>query len=938
MSAPTVTQPIDASPPDIDEHNLPPDTHGAVGEQRPYRGENLLKWIVPVVALLILALMVIPELLQKWLWMRQLNYSAIFWTLLSVKWGMTCAAFIAAFLFLWINIRQAARNSFALAEAESATPNKAASNGKSHVIEIQGVVVSRDAVMRLVAFAVVGVAAIFALDFYTQWDTYLRFRYGDAFGTSDPVFGVDVGFYVFRLPFYLLLQGSLVSLTVLAIAGVVAPHAYFTVTRMKRGRPIESWGNAAPHLSVLLFILAASLGWGYYLDRFDLLYSTLGVVYGVGYTADHVTMIALWVMIGVSAVACALLVLNFFRPRPRAIAIGVVVYGALYALGIMLVPALVQSFVVQPNELALEAPYLKSYIEFTRKAYNLEVIEETSYPALEDLTPAVIARNQGTIQNVRLWDSRPLLQTYQQTQAIRLYYQFYSVDTDRYHLADGYHQVMLATRELSAVLPAKARTWVNENLQFTHGEGVVMNFVSKITPGGFPEFLIKNVPPESSHGLSITQPAIYYGEATPGSRIVATGVKEFDYPKGNQNVYASYEGEGGIPLDSFGKRLLFAWTQADINILLTSYLKPESRIQIWRDVQERVSQVAPFLRLDADPYAVVSEGKQYWIQDAYTISDHFPYSNPHKFGYGDGLNYIRNSVKAVVDMYDGTVSFYIMDPHDPVLAVYRHAFPDVFKDLDQLPADLKLHLRYPQDLFGIQAAQYESFHMTDPQVFYNREDLWVAPQEKYDGKLAPMEPYYILMKLPGSEQLEYLIMSPFTPQSRDNMIAWLAARCDFPEYGKMLFYELPKEKLIYGPNQISAMIDQNTTISQQLTLWDQRGSGVIRGKLVVIPIENSFLYVVPLYLRAEGTNFPQLKRVIAATGNKVVMEPTLDEALSALFSSSGVQPTGAQVPIQSTELEQARVQLAEVQKAIDSLKHLLNEPPVSTPASAAPQK
>ena len=415
-------------------------------------------------------------------------------------------------------------------------------------------------------------------------------------------------------------------------------------------------------------------------------------------------------------------------------------------------------------------------------------------------------------------------------------------------------------------------------------------------------------------------------------------------PRAIENVYASYKGAGGIPLDSFGKRLLFAWTQADINILFTSYLKPESRIQIWRNVQERVAQIAPFLKLDADPYPVVSEGKQYWIQDAYTTSDHFPYSNPHREGFGGGLNYIRNSVKVIVDMYDGTVSFYVMDPKDPVLAVYRRAFPDVFKDLDQLSPDLKLHLRYPQDLFGIQANQYATFHMTDPQVFYNREDLWVPPQEKYDGKVAPMEPYYILMKLPGSDQLEFLIMSPYTPQNRDNMISWLAARCDFAEdaspsnYGKMLFYELPKEKLIYGPNQISAMIDQNTLISQQLTLWDQKGSGVIRGKLVVIPIENAFLYVVPLYLRAEGTNFPQLKRVIVATGNKVVMEPTLDEALAALFSSPGVPQSEAQAPLRNTVLDQARGQLAEIQKAIDGLNRLLNKPSESAPASAAPHK
>ena len=595
-------------------------------------------------------------------------------------------------------------------------------------------------------------------------------------------------------------------------------------------------------------------------------------------------------MVAVSAAACALLVFNFFRPRFSALLVGSGIYVALYVVGILLLPVVFQKFFVQPSELALETPYLKNYIEFTRKAYQLEAIQETSYPALADLTPAVIARNEDTIQNIRLWDSRPLLQTYQQTQAIRLYYQFYNVGVDRYHLADGYHQVMLATRELSPELPAKAQTWVNQYLQFTHGYGVVMNFVSKKVGGGFPQYLLENVPAESAYGLNITQPAIYYGESMPGYRIVATGIKEFDYPKGNDNVYTSYNGKGGIPLDSFWKKLLFAWTQKDVNILLTSYLTPDSRIQIWRTVQERVAQIAPFLRLDTDPYPVLSAGKLYWIQDAYTDSDQFPYSYPHGAGFGDNLNYIRNSVKVVVDMYDGTVSFYVMDPKDPVLAVYRRAFPGVFKDLDQLSADLKKHLRYPEDLFAIQADQYKTFHMTDPQVFYNREDLWVAPKETYAGQSQPMEPYYILMKLPGSDQLEYLLMTPFTPQNRDNMISWMAARCDFPEYGKMLFYQLPKEKLIYGPNQIEAMIDQNTTISQQLTLWDQRGSRVIRGKLIVTPIENSFLYIVPLYLQAEGTNFPQLKRVIAVAGDKVVMEPTLDEAVNDLF--------GTQQPLQ----------------------------------------
>ena len=455
------------------------------------------------------------------------------------------------------------------------------------------------------------IATVFAGALYAQWDTYLRFRYGGSFGLADPIFAVDLGFYVFRLPWYELLQTILLFVTLVTIVAVGCQYAYFGLFRISGRRTIEIGNRAVQHLSVLLFILAITFGWGYYLDRFELLYSTTGVVYGVGYTVDHVTLAALWIMIGISLAACSLLVSNFFRPRWKAMAAGVVAYAALYIIGVQLAPALFQKFAVQPNELSLEAPYLKNYIGFTRKAYGLDAIQETAYPAMADLTPAVLARNQDTIQNIRLWDERPLLQTYQQTQAIRLYYKFYNVHVDRYHLADGYHQVMLSTRELSPELPSQAQTWVNQNLEFTHGFGLVMNSVSSSIGGGFPEYLIQNVPPQSSFGLNVTQPAIYYGEGMTGSRIVATGIKEFDYPQGNQNVYTSYSGKGGIPLDSPGKRLLFAWTQADINILLTSYLTPESRIQIWRDVQQRVSQVAPFLALDAAPYPVLSEGKTY---------------------------------------------------------------------------------------------------------------------------------------------------------------------------------------------------------------------------------------------------------------------------------------------------------------------------------------
>jgi uncharacterized membrane protein (UPF0182 family) len=891
---------------------------------------SLVRWGLFALVGIGVVLSVVLGLLQKWLWMSQLDYAGIFWTLLSIKWVMFGIGFVVAVFYLWLNLRFAARN-IDIVDGEGFF-NKEFKHpvDASRTINVD---ISPRQLVFAIDFVIVVLSVIFALSISGQWDTYLRFRYGGSFGIADPLFGVDLGFYVFRLPFYELLQGSITVLTVSALA-VLTFCTVFGARQSKSTGTISLGDGARQHFIVLLFILVANLGWGFVLDHYELVYSTLGVVHGAGYAAAHATQAALWVMTGTSALACVLLAVSFFRTRASYIVGGVAIYAGLYVVAVLALPLLFETFIVKPNELSLEIPYLNHYIGFTRKAYKLDAIQETAYPALADLTPEVIARNQDTIQNIRLWDSRPLLQTYQQTQAIRLYYEFYNVNVDRYHLADGFHQVMLAPRELAAQLPADAQTWVNENLEFTHGEGMVMNFVSTSTGGGLPQYLLENVPAESQFGLKVTQPEIYFGNVAPGYKIVNTGIKEFDYPKGNENVYASYQGTGGIPIDSLWKRFLFAWTQKDINILLTGYLRPESRIQIWRGVQERVAQVAPFLVLDKVPYAVLSEGKQYWIQDAYTVSDRYPYSNVQTSGSAQGMNYIRNSVKVVVDMYNGTVSFYVMDPKDPLLAMYNRAFPGVFKDLSELSADLKSHLRYPEDMFGMQADEYKTFHMTDPQVFYNREDLWVAPQEKYDGAVAAMDPYYILMKLPGSQQLEYMMMTPFTPQKRDNMIAWLAARCDFPDYGRMLFYELPKDKLIFGPNQISAMIDQSTLISQQLTLWDQKGSGVIRGKLIVIPIENSFLYVVPLYLKAEGTNFPQLKRVIAATGDKVVMEPTLDLALSSLFGTAPGQSgpmtgnqTGAQTPLSKSTRDQAQAQLAEAQKAINSLKQILAAPP-----------
>ena len=854
------------------------------GPLPPPRGHRVLHYLaqlcIPAAILLFIAVDLITGYLQKFLWMRQLHYAGIFWTLLAVQWTMFAAAFIIVFLFMWLNLRQALLNSSPAGRGITrhvvASPGQAAARTGLDQNEFNLTISLIRSAIVIISLLVAWFAAQV---FFSQWDSFLRFRYGGSFGLADPLFGIDVGFYVFRLPFYQMLQTSVLLLTLVTMiwtTGIYILQAGFTGA-------VASRSHAASHLSALLFILVSCWGFGFWLDHYELVYSTTGVVYGAGFTADHVTRLALWIMVALSVVACAALAYNVWRQHLRLLAAGAVVYVGAYIVGILLVPGLFQQFIVVPSELAFETPYLNHYIAFTRKAYDLDTIAETSYPSLSDLTPAVLARNQDTIENIRLWDARPLLQMYQQTQAIRLYYEFYNVTVDRYHLQDGYHQVMLAPRELAPSLPAAAQTWVNETLQFTHGYGLVMNFVSTKVGGGFPQYLIENVPPVLTDGLTITQPAVYYGQSQPGYRIVGTGSNEFDYPQGNDNVYTSYTGTGGIPLDSFGRRLLFAWTQQDINILLTTYIRPESRIQIWRNVQERVAQVAPFLSLDNDPYAVLSNGKLYWIQDAYTTTPQFPYSDQHQTGSGASINYIRNSVKVVVDMYNGSVQFYVMDPKDPILAAYAHAFPGVFQNLDALSPDLKSHLRYPEDMFAIQSDEYKTFHMTDPQVFYNREDLWVSPMETYDGVQQPMQPYYILMKLPGSDTLEYLLMTPFTPQNRSNMISWMAARCDFPNYGAKLFYELPKDKLTYGPSQIEAMIDQNPTISQQLTLWDQMGSHVLRGKLIVTPIENGFLYIVPIYLQAAGENFPQLKRVIAITGDKVVMEPTLDEAVANLF-------------------------------------------------------
>jgi uncharacterized membrane protein (UPF0182 family) len=636
------------------------------------------------------------------------------------------------------------------------------------------------------------------------------------------------------------------------------------------------------HLSLLIGLILILKSWQYWLNAFKILYSTRGVIFGAGYTEIHANLLALRILMVLALVCAVLFFVTARKENWRLPALGLAVLIGVSILMGGVYPEIVQRAIVLPNEGTKERPYILNNIEATRVAYGLDKIMEEEFPVKEEISFEDIEKNEETIRNIRLWDWRPIKQTLRQIQAIRLYYDFYSVDMDRYYFNGNYQQVMVSPRELDKdKIPEQAKTWINEVLTYTHGYGVVVNPVNKISGEGLPYLLIKDIPPVSSVNLDITRPEIYYGEITKGYVIVKTKAKEFDYPKGDENVYSTYAGNGGMPVSSLWRRILFSIKYSNPQILLTTNLTPESRIMINRNIQERVRKVAPFLSYDKDPYMVISkEGKLFWIQDAYTISSNYPYSTPVSGVY---FNYIRNSVKVIIDAYNGTMDFYIIDQKDPVVEVYKNIFPQLFKNFEQMPGDLKEHIRYPKDLFQVQAELYSTYHMMDPDVFYNKEDYWETPNELYGEDEIKMEPYYIITKLPGHEKEEFILMTPFTPSMKSNMIAWLAAKNDQPEYGNLIVYKFPKEKLIYGPMQIEARIDQDSEISQQLTLWGQKGSTVIRGNLLVIPIEESILYVEPLYLRAEKGEIPELKRVIVSNGSDVMIGNNLEDALEKLF-------------------------------------------------------
>ncbi len=809
------------------------------------------------------------EMIADWLWFQEVGYQIIFTVTFLTQMKVALLFGAAFFVIFYANLFLATRFS---------------SHGywvdRDDLIHIPPWESGTQPMGTLVLLASILFSVFAALRGSSQWEDYLRFFNATPFGTADPLFNRDIAFYVFQLPFLKHLYGWL--MTVLIITAVGTGIVYF-IRRSFQFIPPQTLRVApAPrkHLAVLAACLFFVGTWGAWIALNEILYVKRGVVFGPGYTDVTTQILMLKIMMGVT-VFCGITILSFtFRRDWKLPAVGFAAFVVVWIVGTGIYPSLVQRFKVMPNEIVLEKPYLERNIQYTRMAYGLNNIKDQEFPADDSLTRDDLRRNELTIKNIRLWDHAPLLSTYSQLQEIRTYYKFIDVDNDRYSINGEHRQVMLSARELSyRALPA--RTWINEHLIYTHGYGAVFGPVNRISPEGLPEFFIKDIPPVSSEEIKITRPEIYFGETSNEYVFVRTKRPEFDYPVGEKNVYSQYQGKGGVPL-SFLKKVLFAIRFGSFNILLADEITGESRIMYYRKIQDRVSRVAPFVHFDSDPYLVISqEGRLVWFLDGYTTTDRFPYSEP----IGNMGNYIRNSVKAVVDAYDGTLSLYVSDPKDPIVQTYAKIFPGALRPLDQMTADLRNHIRYPQTLLSIQARMYCTYHMQDAQVFYNKEDLWNIPRKATSGQATEQEkePYYTIMRLPDGEKEEFVVLLPFTPSRRDNMSAWMAGRCDAPHYGEVIVYNFPKQKLVYGPKQIEARIDQEAEISKQLSLWNQRGSQVIRGNLLAIPIEKSILYVEPLYLAAEKSTLPELKRVIIAFGNSLAMEENLELALQKVF-------------------------------------------------------
>jgi hypothetical protein len=825
--------------------------------------------IVVVLALFVLfgGLSLAVEMYFDYLWFLELGKTTLFTTALYAKSLVGSLTLLITFLFLYFNFLYANRGP-GLIQIGIPTPTG----------QITAYTVAPGTVRRLSGLAAALVGLFVGFGEAANWEKVWRWLNRVDFNVQDPVFARDVSFYFFSLPFIREVVRLGLILTILALIGVVVLYYFKGILSWRKLRDIAGRSRTGIHISLLASLAFLFLAANAYLNRYEVLFGSHEIFSGANY-ADLHARVPMLTALAVAALAGAVLwILNAFMRGNRSAVLAVILYFVVLFAG-NLYPSFIQKFIVAPNELDRENPQIRHNIEATLQAYGLAGVEERDLSGDRELTPQNIEDNAATIRSIRLWDHEPLLDALKQIQEIRTYYDFISVDNDRYMLNGALQQFMISSRELnSAGLPE--RNWINEHLSYTHGYGAALGPVNRMTPEGLPVLLVQNIPPESAHPIfQVSRPEIYFGELTRSYAVVKTGQREFDYPSGEQNVYTTYQGTGGVPVGSFLRKLLFAFYFRDVNIVLSPLVTSESRFLFHRDVRTRLSRLAPFLMLDQDPYMVISDGRLFWIQDGYTRSDRYPYSTRTQ-GVG---NYMRNSVKMVLDAYNGKVDMYVADPGDPVIQVYQKIFRGVFRPLSEIPPDLRRHLRYPEDIFRVQTYIYAVYHMTTPQIFYNKEDLWQIPVIGSGGRETPMEPYYTIMRLPQEQREEFILMLPFTPGRKDNLSAWMVARSDGEQYGKLVVYRFPKQKLVYGPRQIVARINQDAEISRQISLWDQRGSQVIQGNLLVIPVEEALIYVRPLYLRSESGKIPELKRVIVAYENRIAMEETLEASLARIF-------------------------------------------------------
>ena len=816
---------------------------------------------------LIVALPWFAELYTDWLWFGETGYQSVFLKSLATKGLVGLALFVPAFLFLFGNFRVAIRG-----------PNR------PYVVfpgggDLQPIVLERRH-LGLLAVAVAGLLALFFGSIgSSQWMTVLRFLEATPFGEADPLFGRDAGFYIFTLPFLDAVRLACLALVMLALIGSTA--AYVVFSQVSLGPDGLSVGpRARQHLLLLGSAMFLLLAWGAYLDMPRVLITPAGIVHGASYVDVAARLPVFRVLMAVSVLAAGAMAYAAMSATTWPVAVSIGGYLIVW-IGGGAVSFLLQQLVVTPDEQRREAPYLVHNIAATRHAFDLDVVEERQVSGDALLTLRDIENNAETINNIRLWDHRPLLDTFAQIQEIRTYYEFASVDNDRYFVDGEYRQTMLSIRELNSdSLPN--RSWVNERLQYTHGFGVALGPVNQVTPEGLPVLFIQDLPPRSEIDLEVDEPSIYFGELSNDYVLVNTTTDEFHYPEGEDNVQTRYDGRGGIEIGGLFRRLLFSLRFRSYELFVSGPVTGASRVLYHRNIYDRLDTIAPFLQYDSDPYLVISDGQLFWMRDAYTVTDHYPYSTP----VTPGINYIRNSVKVVIDAYNGTTTFYLAEPDDPLGITLGKIFPELLQPLEAMPEGLKGHIRYPEGIFSLQTAVYSTFHMTNPGVFYNREDEWEVPVIDNEQ----MEPYYTIMRLPGEDSAEFIQMLPFTPLGKNNMAAWMVARSDGDNYGKMLVFQFPKQKVVFGPSQIVARINQDQDISPQISLWNQQGSEVIQGTLLVIPIEEALLYIRPLYLRASGGRIPELKQVVVAYQNQIVMEATLDQALSRLFGGAPGAP------------------------------------------------